>query len=148
MATLVELSAFSSAFIAQHLSVAPRTSEHPEDRLVVGDGMRSIFVLDVDEGSGEIFGDQRDMATHCVLGMEGVRDGGAGVVVSDVSEPKTELIPGPLESPYLPLQAGDRNGCFVRAARGRGAIPSWLARTAYIRTGRHQPGSPLRDCRW
>jgi DNA damage-binding protein 1 len=85
IATLIEVSHFSSTFIAQHLSVAPRTSVHPEDRLVVGDGMRSVFVLDVDEGSGEIFGDQRDMATHCVLGMEGVKDGGSGVVVSDVS---------------------------------------------------------------
>lgn len=49
--------------------------------------MRSVFVLDVDEGSGLIYGDQRDMATHCVLGMEGIKDGGTGVVISDVSDP-------------------------------------------------------------
>jgi DNA damage-binding protein 1 len=73
-------------FIAQHLSIAPRTSAHPEDRLIVGDGKRSVFVLDVDEGSGQIFGDQRDMATHSVMGMERITDGGSGVVISDVSE--------------------------------------------------------------
>jgi DNA damage-binding protein 1 len=51
----------------------------------VGDGMRSVFVLDVDEGNGVIHGDQRDMGTCQVLGMEGVKDGGEGVVVADVS---------------------------------------------------------------
>lgn len=77
---LIELSAFASTFIAQHLS-------RVGDRLVVGDGMRSVFILDVDDGSGQIFGDQRDMATHSVMAMEGVKDGGEGVVISDVSRP-------------------------------------------------------------
>ena len=46
--------------------------------------MRSIFVLEVDESSGEIFGDQRDMATHSVTALEGIRDGGDGVIIADV----------------------------------------------------------------
>lgn len=81
---LTELSNFSSIFIAQHLYVAPRSKLHNEDRLVVGDGMRSVFTLDVDEESGKIFGDQRDMATHSVTALEGIRDGGEGVVIADV----------------------------------------------------------------
>ncbi len=81
---LIELSAFSSAFITQYLHVASRSKLHNEDRLVVGDGMRSVFVLDVDEASGKIFGDQRDMATHSVTALEGIRDGGDGVVIADV----------------------------------------------------------------
>lgn len=80
-----ELSSFSSMFVAQHLRITPESKHHPEERLVVGDGMRSVFVLDVDMGSGEVYGDQRDMATHQVMGMEGVRDGGEGVIISDVS---------------------------------------------------------------
>lgn len=82
---LTEISIFASAFIAQHLHIAPRTKIHNEERLVVGDGMRSVFVLDVDEASGKIFGDQRDMATHSVTALEGIRDGGDGVVIADVS---------------------------------------------------------------
>jgi DNA damage-binding protein 1 len=83
--TLTEISHFSSLFIAQHLHVAPSTKLHGEERLVVGDGMRSVFVLDVDEENGVIHGDQRDMGTHQILGMEGIRDGGEGVIVADVS---------------------------------------------------------------
>jgi hypothetical protein len=55
------------------------------DRLVVGDGLRSIFVLEVDEESGQVVGEQRDMATYSVCAMEGVKDGGEGVIISDVS---------------------------------------------------------------
>lgn len=80
-----ELSSFSSMFVAQHLRITPESNHHPEERLVVGDGMRSVFVLDVDMGSGEVYGDQRDMATYQVMGMEGVRDGGEGMIISDVS---------------------------------------------------------------
>lgn len=48
--------------------------------------MRSIFVLDVDDGSGKIYVDQRDMATHSVTALEGVRDGGESVIIADVSQ--------------------------------------------------------------
>lgn len=47
--------------------------------------MRSIFVLEVDDESGMIYGDQRDLATHQVMALEGVRDGGQSVIISDVS---------------------------------------------------------------
>ncbi len=83
---LIELSAFSSAFIAQHLHVAARSKLHNEERLVVGDGMRSVFVLEVDEETANIYGDQRDMATHSVTALEGIRDGGDGVVIADVRD--------------------------------------------------------------
>lgn len=55
-----------------------------EERLVVGDGMRSIFVLDVDPKTGAIYRETRDMATHAVAGIGGVQDGGQGVIISDV----------------------------------------------------------------
>ncbi|ORY34709.1 CPSF A subunit region-domain-containing protein [Naematelia encephala] len=76
-----ELSSMSSAFIARHLHVAPKSKLYPEDRLVVGDGMRSIFVLDVDEANGMFLGDQRDLATHCVTALEGIS--GDGVIIAD-----------------------------------------------------------------
>ena len=82
--TLKEVSTFSSVFVAQYLHIAPRSKLHSEDRLVIADGMRSVFALDVDEGSGKIYGDQRDMATHSVTALEGLRDGGDGVVIADV----------------------------------------------------------------
>ena len=47
--------------------------------------MRSVFVLEVDEGSGMILSDQRDMATHQVTALERVQDGGEGVFIADVS---------------------------------------------------------------
>lgn len=97
---MIELSSFSSTFIAQHL-------ETSHDRLAVGDGMRSVFVLDVDEGSGQIYGDMRDMATHCVLGMANVRDGGEGVIISDVSARLKQLTSGPLQPLDIPLQRYD-----------------------------------------
>ncbi|WVW86882.1 hypothetical protein I302_108937 [Kwoniella bestiolae CBS 10118] len=80
--TLTEVSSFSSAFLASHLTVVPSDIDG-EDRLVLGDGMRSIIVLSVDEGSGKVYDDTRDMATHQVSAMGRVRDGGEGVVVGD-----------------------------------------------------------------
>ncbi|EIW71360.1 hypothetical protein TREMEDRAFT_71141 [Tremella mesenterica DSM 1558] len=80
---LIPTSRFASAFVAKSLVVAPPDKLHPEERLVVGDGMRSIFVLDIDEGTGMIMGDERDMATHSVMAMEGLRDGGQAVIVAD-----------------------------------------------------------------
>ncbi|WVQ95773.1 hypothetical protein IAU59_002872 [Kwoniella sp. CBS 9459] len=82
-ASLHEVSSFSSAFLASHLSVSPKSTLHPEDRLVIGDGMRSIIALNIDEGDGKIYDDQRDMATHSVVAMERVTDGGDGVVIAD-----------------------------------------------------------------
>jgi len=62
--------------------------------LIIGDGMRSVIVLDVDEGSGEVLGNEKDMATHGVKALEGVKDGGEGVVISDVSRPRlTRTVP-------------------------------------------------------
>jgi DNA damage-binding protein 1 len=82
--SLREVSSFASTFVAQHLHVTPVSRFYPEERLVVGDGMRSIFVLEIDAGSGEVFGDQRDAATYQVLAMGGVKDGGKAIVISDV----------------------------------------------------------------
>lgn len=79
---LEEASNFSAAFIASHLRVAPKGKHCSHDRLVLGDGMRSIFVLDVDE-AGVVYADQRDMATHQVMSLEHVMDGGDGVIISD-----------------------------------------------------------------
>lgn len=66
-------------------AVGPPVGEVLEERLVVGDGMRSISVLDVDPKTGAIYRETRDMATHSVAGLGGVRDGGQGVIISDVS---------------------------------------------------------------
>jgi DNA damage-binding protein 1 len=82
---MVEVSAFTSTFIAQHLHVTPSTKVHSEERLVVGDGMRSVFALEVDEASGAIIADQRDMATHQVTALHGIQDVGQGVIIADVS---------------------------------------------------------------
>lgn len=46
--------------------------------------MRSICVLELAE-DGTVAFEKRDMATHRVQAMDGVNDGGNGVVISDVS---------------------------------------------------------------
>ncbi|WWC92848.1 uncharacterized protein L201_007809 [Kwoniella dendrophila CBS 6074] len=85
--TLTEISSFTSAFLASHLTVTPaskaNTSITPEDRLVLGDGMRSIIVLSIDEADGKIYDDTRDLATHQVTAMGRIQDGGEGIVISD-----------------------------------------------------------------
>ncbi|KAK8849708.1 hypothetical protein IAR55_005043 [Kwoniella newhampshirensis] len=81
--SLAEVSSFSSAFIASYLAVTPKSKLHSEDRLILGDGMRSVIILEVDEGNGKIYDDQRDLATHSVLAMERVNDGGEGVIIAD-----------------------------------------------------------------
>jgi len=81
---LVQISSWASTFIAQHLRLTPKSKLHPEDRLVVGDGMRSISVLEVNEESGAIFSYDKDMATHSVMGLERIRDRGESVVIADV----------------------------------------------------------------
>jgi hypothetical protein len=47
--------------------------------------MRSVFALEVDEASGAIIADQRDMATHQVTALHGIQDVGQGVIIADVS---------------------------------------------------------------
>ncbi|KAK4684331.1 hypothetical protein P7C73_g5851, partial [Tremellales sp. Uapishka_1] len=97
--SLSEVASWSSAFIALHLSITPKSGSHTEDRLVVGDGMRSIFVLTVDEGSGQIYVDQRDMATHSVVALGGVQDQGPGVIIADIhSNLLTFRLKGELET--------------------------------------------------
>nr|XP_018260261.1 uncharacterized protein I303_07178 [Kwoniella dejecticola CBS 10117]OBR82419.1 hypothetical protein I303_07178 [Kwoniella dejecticola CBS 10117] len=86
---LVETSSFTSAFLASHLTVTPATTSTTgsnltaEDRLVLGDGLRSIIVLSVDEGDGKIYDDTRDLATHAVNAMGPVTDDGEGVIIGD-----------------------------------------------------------------
>jgi DNA damage-binding protein 1 len=83
--TLTELSSFSSTFIAHSLFTAPPSKHQAEEKLIVGDGMRSVLMLEVDDESGMIYGDDRDMATHQVVALAGIKDRGQGVVVADVS---------------------------------------------------------------
>lgn len=83
---LQELSSFSSTFIAHSLFTAPPSKYQAEEKLIVGDGMRSVLMLEIDDESGMIYGDDRDMATHQVVALAGVKDRGQGVVVADVSE--------------------------------------------------------------
>lgn len=80
--------------------------------------MRSIIVLDISEDDGKIYDDQRDMATHSVMGMESIKDGVEGVVVADVStvfhekglRSKFGWI-GLREHPHVQTQGRNRNGC-------------------------------------
>lgn len=80
---LVVASTFSSAFVARSLFVASASKLHADKRLIIGDGMRSLLSLEIDPDTGEINGDRRDMATHCIVAMEGIKDGGQAVVVAD-----------------------------------------------------------------
>jgi DNA damage-binding protein 1 len=82
---LTELSTFSSTFIAQSLFTAPPSKHQAEEKLIVGDGMRSVLMLEIDDESGMIYGDDRDMATHQVVALAGIKDRGQGLVVADVS---------------------------------------------------------------
>ena len=78
------VSTFPSVFVAQSLFVASASKLHSDDRLIVGDGMRSVLSLEIDRDTGDINGDRRDMATHGIVAMQGVKDGGQAVVVADV----------------------------------------------------------------
>lgn len=81
---LKQVSSFASIFIAADLYMLPPTKFKDEECLVVGDGMRSIIVLDIDEESGIIHDDDRNMATHQVRTMTGISDQGPAMVVADV----------------------------------------------------------------
>ncbi|KAL7425176.1 hypothetical protein Q5752_000864 [Cryptotrichosporon argae] len=126
LSRFTEIAAFHFAFVARHLHVLPappsssstsaslvepasgRSGSHAdalanqratEDRLLVGDGMRSVFVVEVDEESGQIIGDLRDLSTHGVRALDVVADGGQAVVVVDqFSNILTLRIRGDIES--------------------------------------------------
>lgn len=76
--TLQETAQFTFAFEAHYLDVLKQDSK---EMLVLGDAMRSIIVLEIDEESGEIRSDQRDMAPHAVRTLGTVRDAGAEDVI-------------------------------------------------------------------
>lgn len=122
---LHQVSSFGSMFLASHLHIATSPDGYSDgDRLVIGDGLRSVFVLSVDPESGEIESDQRDMATHRVMRLAGVRDGGESVIIADVSCCSTGFSAvlirlGPLEPLDVQAEGADRNSCKLRFARGR-----------------------------
>lgn len=90
---LEEVSTFSSTFVAHSLCTSPPSKQRKEDTLIVGDGLRSILALDIDEQTGKIYSDDRDMATHQVSTLSSINDQGPGVVVADVrSHPSLGLI--------------------------------------------------------
>ncbi|KAE8541647.1 hypothetical protein D1P53_001817 [Cryptococcus gattii VGV] len=80
---LEETSSWASAYVISSLSVLPPSHIRPEGALIVGDGMRSVIVLNVDEGDGMIYDDERNMATHGVTALGLLKDKGDAVVVSD-----------------------------------------------------------------
>ncbi|OWZ42004.1 DNA damage-binding protein 1 [Cryptococcus neoformans C23] len=80
---LEETSSWASAYVISSLSVLPPSLMRPEGALIVGDGMRSVIVLNVDEGDGMIYDDERNMATHGVTALGLLKDKGDGVVISD-----------------------------------------------------------------
>lgn len=89
---LEETSSWASAYVISSLSVLPPSHIRPEGALIVGDGMRSVIVLNVDEGDGMIYDDERNMATHGVAALGLLKDKGDAVVVSDVSPCRPEFM--------------------------------------------------------
>lgn len=77
---LEETASFTFSFEAHYLDVL---KDNERELLVLGDAMRSIIVLEVDEESGEIRSDQRDMAPHSVRALGTVRDGAQDVILTD-----------------------------------------------------------------
>ncbi|BEJ16509.1 hypothetical protein CspHIS471_0511140 [Cutaneotrichosporon sp. HIS471] len=77
---LQETASFTFAFEAHHLSVLPHDDT---ELLVLGDAMRSIIVLEIDDESGEIRADHRDMAPHAVRALGTVKDGSMDVILTD-----------------------------------------------------------------
>ncbi|ORX37687.1 CPSF A subunit region-domain-containing protein [Kockovaella imperatae] len=74
---------FSSVFVAQHLLVVPPTKLHSTPRLIVGDGMRSLCVLEVDLALATVWSEDKDMATHQVMALQNVKDQGQGCIIAD-----------------------------------------------------------------
>lgn len=79
---LQETACFTFAFEAHHLSVLRRDGT---DLLVLGDAMRSIIVLEIDDESGEIRADHRDMAPHAVRALGTVKDTSVDVILTDAN---------------------------------------------------------------
>lgn len=77
---LQETASFTFAFEAHHLSVLRQDGN---ELLVLGDAMRSIIVLEIDDESGEIRADHRDMAPHAVRALGTVKDGRTDVILTD-----------------------------------------------------------------
>lgn len=88
---------YSNAFEARYLTtMGPLSSMDMEDMrgptsimepdyLVVGDGMRSIILLRIDEDSGKITAAHRDMAALSVRGIEVLSNDYGQLLVADVS---------------------------------------------------------------
>lgn len=81
-----ETSTWGSAFVAEHLSLAPpdEGSSESSATLLVGDSMRSVSTLYVND-LGIIGDEKRDLSTHWVTGLHPIKDGGKAAIISDVS---------------------------------------------------------------
>ncbi|CAK9784030.1 hypothetical protein CC85DRAFT_281947 [Cutaneotrichosporon oleaginosum] len=64
---LQETASFTFAFEAHHLTVLHK--DFMRELLILGDAMRSIIVIELDNSSGEIFRDARDMSPHAVRAL-------------------------------------------------------------------------------
>lgn len=152
---LVEVSSFASTFIAQSLCTSPPSRQKTEETLIVGDGMRSILILDVDEESGKIWGDDRDMATHQVSTLSNIYDQGPGVVVADVRHLSsgskvrymTDYLVGLLECPDVPSKRPDRTSSHIRSTRRSDPLPIRFIRPSDDRIRGDLPRSGLRNLR-
>jgi hypothetical protein len=83
--------------------------------------MRSVLMLEVDDESGMIYGDDRDMATHQVVALAGIKDRGQGVVVADVSYSDFAVVQanstGLFQYPDIPPKGQDRTSSHIRSTR-------------------------------
>lgn len=88
---------WGNAFYISALSVQRRLGVDGtyKERLHVGDGMRSVSVLELD-ASGELIDTARDFRPHWVLTMDELDAEGGGLAFSDVS-----VSCSPLEVPVL-----------------------------------------------
>lgn len=88
--SLQRISSWGSAFQAECLSVQTYKDDidgKDKQRLHVGDGMRSVFALELEtEDESKILTDVgRDMKPHWVLTMAELEAEGGAVILSDVS---------------------------------------------------------------
>lgn len=84
--SLSSVSSWGSCFIASCLSVQRLQDPSGEwkERLHVGDGMRSVFALDLIDGT-QLMDVGRDMKPHWVVSMEELEADGGAVAIADVS---------------------------------------------------------------
>lgn len=84
---MTEVSQVNNAFEARFLAVAPREEDDPSS-LVIGDGMRSIIVVDINPSDGSVKNTSRDMAAHSVRSMgvisHSARTVQVEIIISDV----------------------------------------------------------------